>query len=72
MFVDHEHKQLLLKKYNELAQTAVAGLVSGAFASLSDVERQRGIIVGIGLCIDVLEDKKEPQQQVEEEDVTEG
>ena len=71
MLIDPEYKQPLLKKYNEIAQEAVAGLVSGTFNDIAAVERQRGIIVGIGLCIDILEDKKQ-QQPIEEEDVTEG
>ena len=67
MLLDPEYKQPVLKKLHALAQEAVDGLVVGKFADIAAVERQRGLIVGIGMCIDAIEDKPAVQLRAGED-----
>lgn len=57
MNIDPESKSYLRKELNRLLSEQVRGLVIGKFPDIASVERQRGIIVGLGLAIDIIEEK---------------
>lgn len=58
--IDQESKSYLSKELSRLVAEQVDGLVTGSFPNLAALERQRGVIVGLGLALDLISGK--PQQ----------
>lgn len=54
MLVDPEYLNPLRKKLTELVNQEVSGLVKGSFPDVASMERQRGIIVGLGMALDLI------------------
>lgn len=71
--LDPETTVYLRRECDRLASEAVHGLATGNFYengtfSVGKYERQRGIIEGIGLCLNLLEPQPLPETPSESED----
>ena len=55
MIIDDEASAGLRKKLIALATSQTEMALRGQYADLAAFERQRGVLVGIGMCIDALE-----------------
>lgn len=68
MLYDPEAILPLRRKLEELVQQQVSGLVTGNFPDLASLERHRGVIVGLGMALDVLTPQPAAPHTEEEND----
>lgn len=66
MLIDPESKILYRRKISELVANQIDGLVTGNFIDMAALERHRGVIVGLGMALDLLEDKPQSETLSEE------
>lgn len=67
MIIDSESKAYYRKKLNEAVSSANERILKGVYADLAAFERERGIIIGIGVALDLLEEPQ-PDPRAEETD----
>lgn len=67
MIIDSESKSVFAKKLNELVASQHAAILHGQYPDLASFERQRGVLVGLGLALELLEDKPLTETQSEDE-----
>lgn len=72
MQIDQDSRTYLRKELSRIVSDHVNGLVTGDFPTIAALERQRGILCGLGIALDVIEGNPatpngEPPQENEDD-----
>lgn len=69
MIIDDEARAGLRKKLSALVASQTDAALRGSYPDLAAFERQRGVLVGLGMALDLLEDSQptEPPRAEEQE-----